>query len=1064
MSAAELEYARRRLEFWRAGRIVRGLTGPPPGWPHLGADLTALAGETATSLHRRLPEPPGWLRTVTEAWRKFPVQRPAVPAAGPSDGHPGRLSADSMLADACLLDWVRPLLTWAQEQLRPMLEKLVNEPARLTAAHPLLIPDTDHILGMVKRVLLLELHVQRVQDRLHGATTQERFASFTAGLTDPQAALDLLAAYPVLAREVVAHVRTWIRVRAELAQRLVDDAAVLHETFGAPAEGLTAVREIRFGAGDTHRGGRAVAVVGYENDVRVVYKPRSLAVEQHVNQLIGWINERDPRHTLRAVPVIDRGSYGWARYVRTAPCPDRDALTRFSWRQGAHLALFHALRGYDLHAWNVIAEGEHPAYIDLEALFYAASTADPPEPEPGSAADHLLRESVLTVQILPRRIEEAGPDRTPQFGVCGLAGGAEPGDVAVYPVPSYTDEGTDQMRLTHRPRAAVPTTNRPRLAGLPGPAPVVAEAVLNGFEEIYRLLLTHRNELLHPDGPVASFATDEVRVVLRNTRFYVALLDRLWHPDLLRDSFDRELFLQRLASGHQGYAGRAALVESELRQIERGDVPVFHARPGCTALYDPDGLVVPDFLPAGGGLAAVFRRLAGFSEKDLRRQLWFVRASLCTLLPTLSGKPATTGGPADVDEPAARAQPAALAELSTQAVADTGSGRGGSDLLVAAARRIGDRLIDTALRDRTDGTVEWLSLHPIGRRRWKVSTTPLGCCHGVTGIALFLAELAAFTDDLRYRTLAEETVAGLVGPGRMPPLADLRAMSIGAYEDLGAVLNLLVRLAALWSAPSLLDEADHLVAAMAQNLPEQPRADVVSGAAGVALTGVRLLGARPTAGAAQLVRDAVASVSATVDRYAVTGENLPPGLGSGAPGWAYAVARSGDVIGVTEAARLAGRILDLPWAEGDTSAGTGGSGWLDGTLGSGLALAGMAGLPLLAPRRPALLTELRCSLDVVRSKLFDGGRPGPSDDCLGRGGLGVVELLHEAGLAGANDELVDEAVRLAHVVADRVIREGPVTGAPAGVWTPGLLHGGAGIGLGLLRAAEPARIPSVLRW
>jgi lantibiotic modifying enzyme len=77
------------------------------------------------------------------------------------------------------------------------------------------------------------------------------------------------------------------------------------------------------------------------------------------------------------------------------------------------------------------------------------------------------------------------------------------------------------------------------------------------------------------------------------------------------------------------------------------------------------------------------------------------------------------------------------------------------------------------------------------------------------------------------------------------------------------------------------------------------------------------------------------------------------------------------------------------------------------------------------------------------------------------GDLGNLELLLHA--ADTIDPRWREAVdQMAGVVVEGIAREGWRCGVPLGVETPGLMTGIAGIGYGLLRLAEPGRVPSVL--
>ena len=55
-----------------------------------------------------------------------------------------------------------------------------------------------------------------------------------------------------------------------------------------------------------------------------------------------------------------------------------------------------------------------------------------------------------------------------------------------------------------------------------------------------------------------------------------------------------------------------------------------------------------------------------------------------------------------------------------------------------------------------------------------------------------------------------------------------------------------------------------------------------------------------------------------------------------------------------------------------------------------------------------------------------------------------------------------EVDRIAAMILESVERDGWLCGVPLGIETPGLMTGLAGIGYGLLRLAEPTRVPSVL--
>ena len=88
-------------------------------------------------------------------------------------------------------------------------------------------------------------------------------------------------------------------------------------------------------------------------------------------------------------------------------------------RQGAFLALLHALEATDFHNENLIAVGSHPMLVDLESLFHA-------QPREGdtsharSTAEFLMANSVLRVGLLPQR--QWDKDGIQSIDLSGLGG------------------------------------------------------------------------------------------------------------------------------------------------------------------------------------------------------------------------------------------------------------------------------------------------------------------------------------------------------------------------------------------------------------------------------------------------------------------------------------------------------------------------------------------------------------------------------------------------------------------------------------------------------------------
>src|ERR1019366_5383455 len=155
-------------------------------------------------------------------------------------------------------------------------------------------------------------------------------------------------------------------------------------------------------ARDSHRSGRSVQIVKFSSGLQIVYKPRALTVDVHFQQLLTWLNERGDHPPCQTLKVLDRGNHGWTEFIQARGCSSAEEVQRFYERQGAYLALLYALEAADFHFENLIAAGEHPMLLDLEALFHPRVGGQDLRDAQQVAGD-LMNYSVLKVGLLPQR-------------------------------------------------------------------------------------------------------------------------------------------------------------------------------------------------------------------------------------------------------------------------------------------------------------------------------------------------------------------------------------------------------------------------------------------------------------------------------------------------------------------------------------------------------------------------------------------------------------------------------------------------------------------------------------
>ncbi|MFG1983803.1 type 2 lanthipeptide synthetase LanM family protein [Streptomyces albidoflavus] len=856
------------------------------------------------------------------------------------------------------------------------------------------------------RVLVTELHRAREAGGLAGDDSRARFREFLRRTGERQGLTALLTAHPVLARLLGRVSLDAADAFAELLHRLAADQAALAEA-GLPcgADGHLLV-DVEAGAGDSHGGGRTVALLRFADGARLVYKPRPVAVHRHFNDLADWLGRLPGAPRLRTLTVVDSQTHGWVEFVEVLPCRTGPQVREFYRRQGALLALLHALDGTDLHHENLIAHGEHPLLVDVETLFHPAlPIADSDDP-----ASRALHDSVHRVGLLPQFL--LGDDSALDMSAVGG------GRAALSPVAlaGWADCGTDTMRLVRRPGRFRESANRPRLHGRPAePAAYTAE-LREGFRAAYAALGEARAELLGPTGLLERFRRDEVRVVARPTAVYATLLDETTHPELMREAGARDAVLARLGDGTLGRPALSGLEDEEIAQLWSHDVPVFTVPAGGTALTGVTGRAAPTAVPLSG-LARATRKIAALDSVDRQDQEWVIRAAMVSASTAPVHHPAGAGrGP----RPAAAPEP---------------------ERLLAAARSLGDQLVSLAYR--TADRANWLGLELLGDRYWRLGPMPADLAAGYCGPALFLAQLAGVTGVARYAETASAAlapVAGLLDALHEDPTAP-PAVGSGAFAGLGGITYTLLETERLLGEPvcaESLPAALRLLEAAAAGERETGVGAGTAGGLAVLLAAHRATGRQKTLRAA----------GRCAERLLAAGPPAGTGFLDGSAGTGWALLRYAERTGsprIREAGleALRAAVALLPASKDDAQGG-----WCHGRAGTALAVADSPAA-LADPRLAAWLT--------TTAHLLRRAEPRP-DDSLCHGEAGRLELLGHAALAGARAGLVHRTGVLLAAVED----DGPRCGTPDHVPHAGLLTGLAGIGHGLLRAGFPDRVPSVL--
>ncbi|MCH9688077.1 MAG: type 2 lantipeptide synthetase LanM family protein [Deltaproteobacteria bacterium] len=1046
-SSIDTERAARELASWREQ--------PPFADDDLFARRLSSQGITASEFEAALGEDiasrahdpgptPAWVEEIEQAY------------GDPGSGEPWSIAVGEeagALETLRFLDAVEPLVRRARDRLITRAEAIVDEHPQApfdppSAVAMLLVPVPWSLHSMLMRAMVLELNVARVEGTLSGPTPEARFADYVTRLANPEHALAFLREYPVLARAIVAMLAKWERASAEFLDHLATDIGALRETFGSGVGPTARLTGVDGGAGDAHRDGRSVLIAHFGDDAKVVYKPRSLAVDVHFQRLLEWVSGQAGVPMLRTLAVLDRGDHGWVEFVVATPCSSLDQVRGFYRRQGALVGLLYALEAVDFHYENLIAAGEHPVLIDLESLFHARlGHAEQDELEFQLVADATAR-SVLRIGILPQRAPgrqgQAGPD------ISGLTG--EAGQLTAEPVLQWDEMATDQM---HARRERVPMPGADNLPQLEGEAVNVLrfESELSeGFAAVYRALMERRDQLLAPGGPIDAFGEDEVRCVLRATHGYGAILSEGFHPDHLRDGLERDRLLDRAWVGVEVLPHLERVVAHEREDLDHGDVPLFTTRVGSVDLWSSRGVRIPRVLPCSG-MQQVRERIGQLDERDLAQQRWFIHASLATL-----------------EISRASLEWSRYPEVAVDPDPDPEAVR---ERMVEAARAVGDRLIDLSLR--SDEGITWVGLQ-YDDESWSMAPLLEDLYAGTAGLVHVFAYLGEITGESRYTEVARRALAGY--RRRLEAVAE-SVRTVGAFNGWGGAIWALSHWSRLWGEPALAAEA-RVIAQRATGLLEADQdLDVIGGAAGLIVALAALHRVTPDDEVLGWMRRAGDSLVERANPMEhgvgwfsrIDTERPITGMSHGAAGIAWAL---GQLFTLTQDTKYRDVAIDGiryersrllvnegNWLETDQSDRKAAGSKDESTL----SVAWCYGAPGVGMARLRSLDVLdhpfvREDLEIAVATTVDRGFGRNHSLC--HGDLGNLDFLMQAAARMGDEGLAHTCVRIQAMTIASIEAHGFLCGVPLGVESPSLMNGLAGIGYGLLRAAYPERVPSVL--
>jgi len=851
---------------------------------------------------------------------------------------------------------------------------------------------------------------------------------------------------PVLLRLVACVTRQWLDTSRQLLVRLDADLPAIRGEI-LRRDGESRVARIQGDFSDPHNGGQSVQIITFEDGSRLVYKPKDLRVDVAWCSLIDRLNRADAPIELKAVRAIARQGYGWTEFIDHTGCADEQGCGRFFRRAGAWLALFHCFAATDLHQENLIAAGDHPVPIDLETILQATADehkSDDAEGQALAAATEIIANSVMTVGLLPAYVRSADNKLVAMGGMTADWNSTIRLD--------WQHINSDAMRPASETTAAVANPNLPHIDGRYAKFGDHVEEFIAGFEAYANFLLRR------PVALFADFAGLPVRKVVRATRFYYMLLQRLKNHRAMDDGVAWSAqadFVARLADWEKDFDPHWPLQRAERSALVSLNVPHFLSLSDGSEIYDATGVAIRT--DATSGLDRARARLENFDEREIAWQVEVIRQNTSSIAKS-SLPPAMAAAPVE---------PSRLELAVDQAPAIFG----------AEADRIAAELARHAIRRGPNAA--WIGLDWLGDAEvFQLVALGPDLYNGLSGIALFLAAHAASRSCSSSRELALAAVSHLRKTLHARNAArTARSLGIGGAIGLGSIVYALAVMAKSLHDDGLLADAHAAAELFTGDLIATDRQlDVIGGSAGAIL------------GLLRLYRDTQSPD--VLDRAIKCGEHLLGqtrqgtqghrswvgrdfgaralnGMSHGAAGFAYALFSLSATTGRDDFGKAAAECIAFENSSYDTDRHNwpdfrGGEEpswpcqWCHGAPGIGLARIAMRMRGRLDAER--LAADAGNAVEGVRRAWPIGL------DTLCCGTLGGIEFLSTAGAALGRADLSQLAAQRLLAVVQAAAAQGDYRwNGGDGRFNLGLFRGLAGVGYTLLRRTD-ASLPNILVW
>ena len=653
------------------------------------------------------------------------------------------------------------------------------------------------------RTLIVEMHDYDNRGGLKGKDSKEKYEYFCKEIIKKEEFLQrTFACYPVLCQCTEEAVKNMVAFYANIIECFQKDRQAIQQVF-CQGEEVRSIHRIKGGFSDVHNKGRCVVRVLLDNEVEILYKPRSMDNEMRYVDMLKWLS-KETGISQYDYAILSYPDHSWCSIVGYAACDSQKELEDYYQRIGVQLFLTYLLGTKDLHYENIIAFGRYPVLIDLETLTNIRYNCN--RVTANDEIFYQLSQSVLYTGILPFYHWNQEGKGVNSSVISGTVGQQYP-----FKVPVIVHGGTSDMRIAYRHAESVKNQNLATIRGEFKEPLQYMENLQKGFRAAYSAVMKKREKFRILLGSLKGL---KCRYLMADTQRYSMVLSGSYHPELLRNQADREKFLYSMQKGRK--QDEKEIVDREVKALSGGDIPYFYYNMDETDLRDSQGGRIKAYF-ACRPIDLLYQKVEELCEKDMGKQCEYIELALEM---TIDGTKRFMNGVYRSKE---------YNILKKDKAAKTARLKKNIELLT-------ERVLRNAVWNCEHNEVSWYTVRfsSGSSKRWSIYPMNIYLYDGLAGMLLLMyslkrkdrrAEIADIYENLKKR-LFQYTDAGLQS------LEHLQTRNTGIYEGEGSVIYTYLLLYQEGAGEEYLDYAQRHVRIIEQLIKGDVKYDLLNGNAG----------------------------------------------------------------------------------------------------------------------------------------------------------------------------------------------------------------------------------------